>query len=102
MAIVRESVKPFRDKNPSRQRRELWWRFTRPAPEMYRAIKSLDRVLVIALVSKTVAPAFVSNGIVFAHKLGVFAHEEDELLGLLQRVSLVVGGYSLFHAKGGC
>ena len=31
--IVRRLVKPKRDTNKDRSRRELWWRFTRPAPE---------------------------------------------------------------------
>jgi hypothetical protein len=83
MAIVREKVKPFREHNPNRQRRELWWRFTRPAPELHRAIRGLDRVLAIALVSKAVMPAFVGTDMVFAHKLGVFAYDGDAHLGLL-------------------
>jgi hypothetical protein len=83
MTIVREKVKPFRERNPNRQRRELWWRFTRPAPELQSAIRGLDRVLAIALVSKTVAPAFVPAGMVFAHKLGVFAYDDDVHFGLL-------------------
>jgi hypothetical protein len=83
MAIVREKVKPFRDRNPNRQRRELWWRFTRRAPELHRAIEGLERVLVIAQVSKTVTPAFVANGQVYDQKLVVFAYSSDAHLGLI-------------------
>ncbi len=83
MAIVREKVKPFRDRNNRALYRERWWQYGEVRPGLRGAIKGLDRVLVIALVSKTVAPAFVSNGIVFAHKLGVFVYDKDEHFGLL-------------------
>jgi hypothetical protein len=73
MARVRALVKPERDRNPNKQRRENWWRFTRNAPELRRAIADLAEVLVIGLVSKSVMPARVPNGQVFAHKLAVFA-----------------------------
>lgn len=66
-------VKPERAHNRIRQRREIWWRFTRPAPAMRQAIAKLDQTLVIALVSKTVMPVRVSTGQVFIHKLGIFA-----------------------------
>lgn len=77
-AIVERDVKPFRATNSDRRRREIWWRFTRPTPELYSAIEGLDRVLVIALVSKTGLPVFVPTGQVFSHMLGVFATDRAE------------------------
>ncbi|WP_159083167.1 type IIL restriction-modification enzyme MmeI [Streptomyces sp. P3] len=82
-AIVERDVKPERLKNTNRQRREIWWRFTRPAMDLYRAISNLDRVLVVALVSRTVMPARVPSRQVLSHKLGVFATAEDSDLALL-------------------
>jgi hypothetical protein len=76
-------VKPERARNKDRGRREIWWRFTRPAPELYRRIRPLERVVAIALVSKAVMPAMVSTGQVFAHKLGVFATDDPAMLALL-------------------
>ena len=73
MERVRRLVKPERDRQKDRQRREIWWRFTRPAPELYEAIKDLDHALALTLVSNVVLPARVPTGPVFAHKCCVFA-----------------------------
>ncbi|MGJ6964577.1 hypothetical protein ACSDR0_21940 [Streptosporangium sp. G11] len=82
-AIVERDVKPERARNSDRRRREIWWRFTRPTLELYEAIADFDRVLVIALVSRLVMPAFVPARQVFAHKLGVFATDRSADLALL-------------------
>ncbi|MFI1978709.1 Eco57I restriction-modification methylase domain-containing protein [Streptomyces wedmorensis] len=76
-------VKPERERNANKQRREIWWRFTRPAADLYRLISGLDRVSVITLVSKVVMPVMVPTGQVFAHKLGVFATDDTAMLALL-------------------
>lgn len=72
---VRELVKPERDANPRKARRERWWQYGEVAPGLRRAIEGLNEVLVIALVSKTVMPVRVPTGQVFSHKVGVFATE---------------------------
>ncbi|MGW0712241.1 hypothetical protein ACWD4G_40925 [Streptomyces sp. NPDC002643] len=74
-AIVERDVKPERLKNNNRQRREVWWRFTRPAMDLYRAISKLDRVLVVAQTSRTQMPARVPVGPVFDQKLVVFPRQ---------------------------
>ncbi|WP_051392744.1 Eco57I restriction-modification methylase domain-containing protein [Glycomyces arizonensis] len=76
-------VKPERETNANRQRREIWWRFTRPATDLYEAISELDRVIVITLVSKVVMPVMVPTGQVFSHMLGVFASDDAALLSYL-------------------
>ena len=45
--------------NNRKARRERWWQFAERAPNLYKAIANLDRVLVIAQVSRTVMPALV-------------------------------------------
>ncbi|MEH0934241.1 Eco57I restriction-modification methylase domain-containing protein [Micromonospora psammae] len=80
---VRRLVKPERERNNDRRRREIWWRFTRPAAELYQAIAGLERVIVITLVSKTVMPVLVPTGQVFSHALGVFATDDAAALALL-------------------
>ncbi|MFD6731146.1 Eco57I restriction-modification methylase domain-containing protein [Micromonospora aurantiaca] len=82
-AIVERDVKPFRATNNDRRRREVWWRFTRPAAELYSAVEGLDRVLVIALVSRTGLPVFVPTGQVLSHKLGVFVSAQPASLTLM-------------------
>jgi hypothetical protein len=47
------------------------------------AIQDLDRVIVIALVSKVVMPALVPAAQVFSHQLGVFATDDSGMLALL-------------------
>lgn len=83
-AIVEQKVKPERVKNLySKTARERWWRYERSRPELYETIVDLDRVLVIALVSRTALPVWVQTGQVFSHKLGVFATDRSGYLSLL-------------------
>ncbi|MGW0826703.1 type IIL restriction-modification enzyme MmeI [Streptomyces sp. NPDC002845] len=71
--IVERLVKPVRAKNSRAARRERWWQFAERAPKLYEAVQGIDRVLVVALVSKTAMPCSVPTGQVFSHMLGVFA-----------------------------
>jgi hypothetical protein len=80
---VERLVKPERVQNKDKRRREIWWQFTRPTPDLYAAIKKLGRVTAITLVSKVVMPAMVAANQVFAHKLGVFATDHLETFALL-------------------
>jgi hypothetical protein len=82
-ARVERLVRPERARNADRRRRELWWRFTRPAPELYRAIAPLDRCVVLTQVSKTVQPMLVPTGTVYSHKTIVFGYDDDEHFALL-------------------
>jgi hypothetical protein len=42
---VRTHIKPFRDKNADRQRREKWWRLGRSGSDLREATKGLRRVI---------------------------------------------------------
>jgi hypothetical protein len=66
-------AKPERATKAKAVREAPWWLFWRARPAMRKAIRNLDEVLVIALVSKAVMPMRVSSGQVFSHALGVFA-----------------------------
>jgi methylase of polypeptide subunit release factors len=66
-------VRPERTGNRNRQRREIWWRFTRNAPAMRMAVKDLSEMLLLAQVSKTVMPVRVPTGQIVSHKIVVFA-----------------------------
>jgi hypothetical protein len=63
--------------------RERWWQYWRPRGELYRALASSERVLVIAQTSKTVMPAFVEMPTWFDKALRVFTYEDDAHFGLL-------------------
>lgn len=89
-SIVEKEVRPHRQrKNPDgtyvlrRPLPDRWWQYADKRPAMRQAITGLDRVLVIALVSKTGLPVWVSTGQVFSHALGVFAVDRDAYLTLL-------------------
>lgn len=79
-ARVVDRVKPERQRRDGRGEFELrrplperYWQYEKKRPALRKAIESLDEVLAIALVSKTVMPARVPTGQVFSHALGVFA-----------------------------
>ncbi|MFC6505035.1 type IIL restriction-modification enzyme MmeI [Streptomyces plicatus] len=80
--VLRE-VKPEREQNKDKSRRDVWWRFTRPAPELQAAIDPLDRCIVIARISKAVMPVMVSTGPVFNEKVVVFSSEDSAFLAVL-------------------
>jgi hypothetical protein len=83
MEIVRHLVKPKRDSNKRRARRERWWIYAEQAPELYEAIDGLDHVLAISLVSNAVMPVRIPTGQVFAHKCAIFALDDFSSLATL-------------------
>jgi hypothetical protein len=84
LAIVREKVKPERDRNTySAQARKNWWQYERARAELYGAIAGMQRVLVIAQTGKTLQPVLASNGQVFSHMLVVFSYDDTAHFGLL-------------------
>jgi hypothetical protein len=80
---VAERVKPERARNNDRRRRTIWWQFTRPTSELYRAIKDHDRVPVIVRVSDTVVPLLVPTRQVFHEKLVVFTSTDAAFFAVL-------------------
>jgi hypothetical protein len=80
---VEHVVRAERAKSNDRRRREIWWRFTRPALDLYQAIAPLDSCIAITITSKVVQPVFVPVGPVFGHKLVVFAYDTSSHFGLL-------------------
>jgi hypothetical protein len=83
--IVRRNVKPHRDRvsDAKRRVREKWWRFEHIASALYDSVRSFQRIPVIARLSKTVAPVFVSTGGVFSEQLCVFAYDDESHFGFL-------------------
>ena len=73
LKIVEEKVKPERDKNNLKERREKWWQFAGKCPALYEAIADMERVLVIAATSRTLAFAFERSDIVFSHATVILA-----------------------------
>lgn len=82
-AIVDRNVRPLRAQSNRKMYRERWWQYAEKQLSMQHGIANLDRVLVIALVSKTGLPLLVPNGQVFSHMLGVFTSNQVSDLALL-------------------
>jgi hypothetical protein len=84
LEIVQRLVKPDRDKNPRKARRERWWRHGDRQPGLYTTIAPLERVLVRSLTS-TQFPTFtfLDRGRVYDQTLIVWAAEAYFLQALL-------------------
>lgn len=72
LAIVREKVKPERDTNKRKVRRERWWQYAERAPALYAAIEGMERVLVCSEVTKHLSFCFVRNRWVYSANTDVF------------------------------
>lgn len=99
--IVRRLVKPERDQNTRRERREKWWHFAEKCPALYHAIgrggvfarhpdgwdasaSIYDRVLAQTQVSKFLTPCMLRNEYVFDQKVVTFANRSFGFFALLQ------------------
>ena len=82
--IVREKVKPERDHNNRKVRRERWWQYAERAPALYSTIANMRRVLVRALTGKHHAFAFLNTGFVFDQTAPVYTFDQYEIFAVLQ------------------
>ncbi|PZM88941.1 MAG: hypothetical protein DIU79_16125, partial [Actinobacteria bacterium] len=76
-------VKPEREKNSRKVYRDYWWQYAEKRPALLKAMAGLERVIVIARVSKTVMPAMVPSGQVFNEKIVVFVTDDTAMLAFL-------------------
>ena len=72
MAIVREKVKPERDKNNRAVYRQRWWQYAEKRPELVATIAGMERVLVRARIANTHSMTWVPERWVYNEKLVVF------------------------------
>jgi hypothetical protein len=63
---------------------EKWWIYGEKRPALYLTIKNMERVLVVARISKTVAFEFKSSHSVFADALVVFPYDKYRVFLLMQ------------------
>lgn len=80
---VKKTVKFERANNKRKARKEYWWQYAEKAMGMRKAIASLQKVIVIAQVSKTLMPQFVDSKQVLDAKLIVFASDAAADLAIL-------------------
>lgn len=81
--IVRDRVKPKRDSNARRSRRENWWRFGEAAPALRDAVKGLPRFISTPYVSKHPFFVFLDTSVAPDETLVCIAQPDLFLLGVL-------------------
>ena len=84
MAIVRQKVKPNRDRANRRSHRTRWWQFGDWRPGLFSAISELERMLCVVFVSQHLGFVWLPTDCIVSHNVGVFAVEGDEFFCLFQ------------------
>ncbi|GEN12119.1 N-6 DNA Methylase [Myxococcus fulvus] len=82
--IVRELVKPERDKVKDRGAKQCWWQFIRPRPELYQALRPLGRCLATSRHSKHLIFSWQPSSVVFSEAVIVVPVEQSHWLTALQ------------------
>jgi hypothetical protein len=89
--IIEEKVKPERQRKNEKSEYALrkplpqkWWIYAEKRPALYSTIGEMNRVLSIALTSRTCAFTFSPANIVFSHATGVIAFESVAYFAVLQ------------------
>jgi hypothetical protein len=88
LAIVRQRVKPERDKalehGPGKHGKKFWWQYTLRADPLYRAIENYSQCLVTAITTSHLAFTFQPIRQVFTHSLVVCAFDAHGPFACLQ------------------
>jgi SOS-response transcriptional repressor LexA len=83
LAIVRETVKSLREQDKRESHRRYWWQYAEKRPGLHRAIRHLDRINVVAEVTKYLAFSLVSNGCVYSHTTVCVPSEDTVVTAIL-------------------
>jgi hypothetical protein len=84
LKIVREKVKPERDKVKRKANRERWWRYAEARPGLEEAVKNTEKVILQPYTAKYVIPTFFPSRSVFAHPLVVIVDSSMYRFACLQ------------------
>jgi type II restriction/modification system DNA methylase subunit YeeA len=95
---VRAHIKPFRDKNADRQRREKWWRLGRSGSDLREATKGLRRVIETPRVAKHRFFVWAAPQVLPDSRVNAIARDDDVTFGILhsrfhEAWSLRLGGW---------
>jgi hypothetical protein len=83
--IIERLVKPTRDVDKRKARRERWWKFADRQPALYAALSRTDQAIAVNRgASPHLALAVVSARSVFANTLAIFANDDRGMLACLQ------------------
>ena len=82
--IVRQRVKPHRDKQSRDALRNRWWQYAEKRPGLYRTIAPLSRVIGMSRVSSNLAFAQLPVGVVYSIEANVLAYSNLAPFAVLQ------------------
>jgi hypothetical protein len=82
--ILKERVKPQRDKVKRKLYRENWWQYAEKNPKLYNTIKPLQSVIVTCRVTKHLSFSLVPNEYVYDVGLSVIAEHNFLYIAVLQ------------------
>jgi hypothetical protein len=84
LSLLENKVKPERETKTKDVASWPWWHYWRPREELFKAIKNLDKILVIPRVSNSFAFTFLSNQFVINDKVIVLPTNSFAVFALLQ------------------
>jgi hypothetical protein len=83
MEIVRERVKPVRERTQKAEYRQKWWQFTRPRPAMRKALRGLPRYIVSVAQGKRLLFVWADAWTCPSNLTFVYAFGDDYAMGIL-------------------
>lgn len=83
LAIVRERVRPERERNRRKSYREKWWLFAEPRTAMRRSLAGLDRFAALPGHAKRISVGWVPAEVLASNATDVFAVDDDYSMGVL-------------------
>ncbi len=81
--IIEERVKPERDRNNDKRRREIWWQFSRPTSELYESIEKLKQCIGINRHTKYTTFEFLPNSYIFSDATVIFATDSNAIYAIM-------------------
>jgi hypothetical protein len=84
LAIVEARVKPARDPQNRKALRERWWQYAEKRPGLYRAIRSLERVIAMSRISPHLSFCLTESARVYSIECNVFAFSSASPFAVLQ------------------
>jgi hypothetical protein len=83
LAIIRERVKLERETNNRELYRRHWWQFAEPRPGLRRAVRQLNRCIVMGAHGKRILFVWQDTWTLASNATHVFAFDDDYALGIL-------------------
>ena len=82
--IVKEKVKPVRDKVKRKVRREKWWQYAEKSIGLYNSISGLKRCFAVARTTKFLSFSECTVNMIFTDAIFVYVNEEFSNFSILQ------------------